>query len=329
MKLSRRTRAIAAVAGAASIAIIAAGCSPASDSGSERRPDRTDRRDVQRLRLHRRAPPGVHGREPERHRSSTTRPRRRTTPARTTSRSSARKGLADVEAVEVDWLTEVMQYSDLLAEVPDRRRGPLARLEGSRSHRRRRPPHRLRHRHRPRRRICYRADLFAAAGLPTDRDEVAALFDGDWDNYFDVGATSTRPPPASRCSTPPARVYQGMINQIEFAYEEPDGTDHRDRQPRGRGRYNASLERARPATSALPRPVERRLERRRWPTARSRPCSARAGCSASSRATRADVTGWDVAERLPERRRQLGRLVPDRPRQRRERRGGARSSPTG
>ena len=35
VKLSRRTRAIAAVAGAASIAIIAAGCSPAADSGSE------------------------------------------------------------------------------------------------------------------------------------------------------------------------------------------------------------------------------------------------------------------------------------------------------
>ena len=47
-------------------------------------------------------------------------------------RSSARSGLADVEAVEEDWFTEVMQVSDLLAEVPDERQGPLGRLEGSR-----------------------------------------------------------------------------------------------------------------------------------------------------------------------------------------------------
>ena len=31
--------------------------------------------------------------------------------------------------------------------------------------------------------ICYRADLFEKAGLPTDREEVAALM-GTWDDYF-------------------------------------------------------------------------------------------------------------------------------------------------
>ena len=34
--------------------------------------------------------------------------------------------------------------------------------------------------------ICYRSDLFKKAGLPTDREEVAALF-GDWDDYFEAG----------------------------------------------------------------------------------------------------------------------------------------------
>ena len=34
--------------------------------------------------------------------------------------------------------------------------------------------------------ICYRSDLFKKAGLPTDRDEVAALM-GTWDDYFATG----------------------------------------------------------------------------------------------------------------------------------------------
>ena len=34
--------------------------------------------------------------------------------------------------------------------------------------------------------ICYRADLFEQAGLPTDREEVAALM-GTWDDYFATG----------------------------------------------------------------------------------------------------------------------------------------------
>ncbi|MFJ7156644.1 extracellular solute-binding protein [Streptomyces sp. NPDC101118] len=35
--------------------------------------------------------------------------------------------------------------------------------------------------------ICYRKDLFAAAGLPTERAAVGALWAGDWAKYRDVG----------------------------------------------------------------------------------------------------------------------------------------------
>lgn len=40
--------------------------------------------------------------------------------------------------------------------------------------------------------VCYRKDLFEAAGLPSDRDAVAELLGGDsatWDKYFEVGDT--------------------------------------------------------------------------------------------------------------------------------------------
>ncbi|MFD9374983.1 ABC transporter substrate-binding protein [Streptomyces sp. NPDC059999] len=35
--------------------------------------------------------------------------------------------------------------------------------------------------------ICYRKDLFAAAGLPTDRAAVGALWAGDWSKYLETG----------------------------------------------------------------------------------------------------------------------------------------------
>ena len=58
--------------------------------------------------------------------------------------------------------------------------------------------------------ITYRADLFEAAGLPSDRESVAELFGGDdatWDDFFAVGEecrSTTRPPrlpPAGATST--------------------------------------------------------------------------------------------------------------------------------
>lgn len=131
-----------------------------------------------------------------------------------------KKGLADVEAIEVDWLPEVMKYSDLLAPVPaaDKDRwlgwktdmatdkkgnligygtdiGPEA--------------------------ICYRSDLFKAAGLPTDRDSVSKLLEGDWSKYFAVGdqyVTAT----GKAWFDSAGGTYQGMINQVEAAYENPE-----------------------------------------------------------------------------------------------------------
>ncbi|MBZ9595995.1 MULTISPECIES: ABC transporter substrate-binding protein [Streptomyces] len=35
--------------------------------------------------------------------------------------------------------------------------------------------------------ICYRKDLFEAAGLPTDREAVGALWAGDWNKYLETG----------------------------------------------------------------------------------------------------------------------------------------------
>ena len=132
-------------------------------------------------------------------------------------------GLADIEAIEVDWLPEVMKYADLLAPVPtdlksrwldwktEAATDPDGNLigygtdigpEG----------------------VCYRSDLFAAAGLPTDRDEVAKLLQGDWAKYFEVGAQyNTATGKAFFDSA--GGTYQGMVNQLPAAYEDPKSGD--------------------------------------------------------------------------------------------------------
>ena len=134
-----------------------------------------------------------------------------------------KKGLADVEAIEVDWLPEVMKYSDLLAPVPDDLKdrwldwktssatdadgnligygtdiGPEA--------------------------VCYRQDLFEAAGLPTDPTEVAAAIDGDWSKFFALGDQYTAATGEAFFDSA-GSTYQGMINQVEAAYEDPKTGD--------------------------------------------------------------------------------------------------------
>jgi cellobiose transport system substrate-binding protein len=223
VKLSRRTRAIAAVAGAASIAIIAAGCSPSSGSSSD--DDGPIELSVatfndfgytdELLQEYMDENPNV----TVVHNKAAT-----SNDARANYfQKLGKKGLADVEAIEVDWLPEVMQYSDLLAEVPsgtadrwldwkvDAATDADGRLigygtdigpEG----------------------VCYRSDLFAAAGLPTDRESVAALLEGDWAKYFEVGAQYTAATGKAWFDSA-GGTYQGMVNQVEAAYEDPDSGD--------------------------------------------------------------------------------------------------------
>ncbi|MEQ6177436.1 ABC transporter substrate-binding protein [Bifidobacterium breve] len=74
--------------------------------------------------------------------------------------------------------------------------------------------------------LCYRSDLFAKAGLPTDRDQVKELLGGDnatWDQYFKVGEEYTK-----KTGLPwydaMGGVWGTMKTQIEEAYVKKDGT---------------------------------------------------------------------------------------------------------
>jgi cellobiose transport system substrate-binding protein len=132
---------------------------------------------------------------------------------------AAGSGLSDIEAIEVDWLASLMEQSDMFVDLSDPSLdgrwldwkseaattddgkligygtdiGPEA--------------------------ICYRADLFEKAGLPTDRAEVAKLF-GTWDEYFEVGRDFVSKVPETAWYDSSGGVAQAMINQVEYAYED-------------------------------------------------------------------------------------------------------------
>ncbi|MCY7325725.1 MAG: ABC transporter substrate-binding protein [Microbacteriaceae bacterium] len=220
MSTSRRTTAAVAIAGAAAFALLAAGCSSAAPGGDE---------EVTELTL---ATFNDFGYTDEMlaeyteltgikivHNKAAT-----SGDARTNyfTKLGAGSGLADVEAVEVDWFAELLQYSDKLYdlsndEVADRwvqwktdaATGSDGRLIaygtdiGPQA-------------------ICYRSDLFAEAGLPTDREEVAAMIDGDWATYFAAGEEFVANSDAAWFDSSGA-ILQGILNQEEETLEATDG----------------------------------------------------------------------------------------------------------
>ena len=136
------------------------------------------------------------------------------------TRLAAGSGLSDIEAVEVDWLPELMQYADRFVDLknddvkgrwlewkeasattPDGQLIGYGTDIGPEA-------------------VCYRADLFKAAGLPSDRAEVAKLLEGDWTKYFEVGKQFVAKSDSAWYDDSNA-ILQGMIGQVEAPYEDP------------------------------------------------------------------------------------------------------------
>ena len=139
------------------------------------------------------------------------------------TRLAAGSGLADIEAVEVDWLSELMQYPDkftdlgsadvdgrwldwksAMATTPDGKLIGYGTDIGPEA-------------------ICYRADLFEAAGLPTDREEVASAMGTTWEDYFALGKKFMASSDVAWMGSA-GEVYNAMVNQMPNAYEQEDGT---------------------------------------------------------------------------------------------------------
>jgi cellobiose transport system substrate-binding protein len=138
------------------------------------------------------------------------------------TRLAAGSGMADVEAVEVDWLPEILQYSDKFVDLknadvegrwPDWKTKAATDANGALvGYGTDAGPEA----------ICYRSDLVKAAGFPSDRESVANWFGTTWESYFAAGKQF-----AAKSQVPffdsLGATYQGMINQVESTYEDADG----------------------------------------------------------------------------------------------------------
>lgn len=134
---------------------------------------------------------------------------------------AAGSGLSDVEAIEVDWLAALMEESDAFTDLSDSEvdgrwldwKAEAATTEdgqligygtdiGPEG-------------------ICYRADLFKKAGLPTGRDEVSAMFT-TWDDYFAAGRDFVKKSPGVAWYDASGATAQAMVNQTEYSFEDAD-----------------------------------------------------------------------------------------------------------
>ncbi len=138
------------------------------------------------------------------------------------SKLAAGSGLTDIEAIEVDWLPEVMQTADKLTDLGgddvegrwlDWKTKAATTTDGKLvAYGTDIGPEA----------VCYRSDLFKKAGLPTDRDEVAKALGSTWDDYFDLGKQFVAKSDGVAWFDSADAIMQGVINQLPNAFSSSD-----------------------------------------------------------------------------------------------------------
>ncbi|MFD8705531.1 ABC transporter substrate-binding protein [Kitasatospora sp. NPDC059648] len=72
--------------------------------------------------------------------------------------------------------------------------------------------------------ICYRKDLFQQAGLPTDREEVAKLWKGDWAKFVETGKQYQAKAPAGTFFTDSAGgLFNAVVSSGTTQYDDSSG----------------------------------------------------------------------------------------------------------
>ena len=134
-------------------------------------------------------------------------------------------GLTDIVAIEEGWLGAIMEVSDNFVDLRDhgiedrasdwvdwkyaQATDPSGRVIGYGTDI---GPEGL----------CYNGPAFEAAGLPSDRESVAELIDGDWANFFEVGQQYTDAT-GKAWFDHSGFVWNAMVNQLDEGYYTSDG----------------------------------------------------------------------------------------------------------
>ncbi|WP_204034320.1 ABC transporter substrate-binding protein [Micromonospora qiuiae] len=88
--------------------------------------------------------------------------------------------------------------------------------------------------------IAYRTDLFKAAGLPTDRDEVSELWP-TWDAFMDVGKRYVQATGKPFLDNTPTSIFFQAVNQGSERYYDSDRKLSYDRNPQVKEAFDLTL----------------------------------------------------------------------------------------
>lgn len=136
---------------------------------------------------------------------------------------AAGTGLADVEQLEISWVGQLQKYSSKFQTLPPDQFGPFLPVQAqpvatkdgqSFAYGLGTGPQA----------ICYHADMFKKAGLPSDPAAVATLLGSSWDDFFAAGRTYADAGGPGKWYDSSYLVYNAQIEQMEFPYETTDGT---------------------------------------------------------------------------------------------------------
>ncbi|MFG3250833.1 extracellular solute-binding protein [Streptomyces sp. NPDC048187] len=97
--------------------------------------------------------------------------------------------------------------------------------------------------------ICYRKDLFAQAGLPTDREAVAKLWP-TWDAYFRTGETFRGKVKDHAWFDAAGNVFSAMMNQTEYGFFDRSDSYIADTNPAVRTAFSTTAKAAADGQSA-------------------------------------------------------------------------------
>ncbi|MGH3729583.1 MAG: extracellular solute-binding protein [Micromonosporaceae bacterium] len=90
--------------------------------------------------------------------------------------------------------------------------------------------------------MCYRTDLFAKAGLPTERDKVSALWP-DWDGYIATGKKfAAAKVPGAAFFDGPGVMYRSILGQAEIGLYDSSDKVVVESNPAVRGAYDKTIE---------------------------------------------------------------------------------------
>jgi cellobiose transport system substrate-binding protein len=88
--------------------------------------------------------------------------------------------------------------------------------------------------------VAYRKDLFAAAGLPTDRESVSKLWP-TWDAFLETGKQYTAATGKAFLDNSPTSVFYQAVNQVSQKYYDNAGNLIYDRNPEVKAAFDLGL----------------------------------------------------------------------------------------